>query len=379
MTYQTIGVPEGAPAAKFAAGDGERVAWVDLAKGLCIIMVVMMHSTLGVEKAAGETGWLGLVVEFARPFRMPDFFLISGLFLAARIEAPWRLYLDRKVLHFAYFYILWLTLQFALKAPGLAAELGWSGALETYFTAFVQPFGTLWFIYHLAVFFVVTRALKSVPWPIVWIGAALLQIAPIHTGSVLIDEFASRYVFFYSGYIFASRIFGFARWMDANLGAGLALLAGWALINGLLVFSGYGDWPVVSLALGFAGACGIVAISAAFARLGSRAGLGRATYAGLKWLGAHTIVVYLAFFLPMAVARAVLFKTGIIADIGTISALVTVAGILGPVVLYGFIKWSGRGRFLFERPDWARIDGPWRKPTAKQVFAARKAAIVGAE
>ncbi|MDQ3560094.1 MAG: acyltransferase family protein, partial [Pseudomonadota bacterium] len=73
-----------------------RVDWVDVAKGICIIMVVMMHSTLGVEKAMGETGWMGYAVEFARPFRMPDFFLIAGLFLAARINAPWRLYLDRK-------------------------------------------------------------------------------------------------------------------------------------------------------------------------------------------------------------------------------------------------------------------------------------------
>ena len=36
-----------------------RVDWVDYAKGFCIVMVVMMHSTLGVEKAAGETSWLG--------------------------------------------------------------------------------------------------------------------------------------------------------------------------------------------------------------------------------------------------------------------------------------------------------------------------------
>ena len=32
----------------------ERVDWVDYAKGICIILVVMMHSTLGVEKATGE-------------------------------------------------------------------------------------------------------------------------------------------------------------------------------------------------------------------------------------------------------------------------------------------------------------------------------------
>jgi uncharacterized membrane protein YcfT len=74
-----------------------RVAWVDTAKGFCIIFVVMMHSTLGVGNAAGQEGWLHTVVAFARPFRMPDFFLISGLFLARVIGRDWRTYLDRKV------------------------------------------------------------------------------------------------------------------------------------------------------------------------------------------------------------------------------------------------------------------------------------------
>ena len=31
-----------------------RVDWVDYAKGFCIVMVVMMHSTLGVEAAVGH-------------------------------------------------------------------------------------------------------------------------------------------------------------------------------------------------------------------------------------------------------------------------------------------------------------------------------------
>ena len=59
-----------------------RIDWVDYAKGICIVMVVMMHSVLGVEAAAGQTGFMHWLVMFAKPFRMPDFFLISGLFLA---------------------------------------------------------------------------------------------------------------------------------------------------------------------------------------------------------------------------------------------------------------------------------------------------------
>src|SRR5450432_940146 len=99
-----------------------RIDWVDYAKGFCIIFVVMMHSTLGVEAAVGSNGWLHPLVEFARPFRMPDFFMISGLFLAQVIDRDWRTYLDRKVVHFFYFYLLWMTIQFAVKAPEMAAN-----------------------------------------------------------------------------------------------------------------------------------------------------------------------------------------------------------------------------------------------------------------
>src|SRR5690606_22041259 len=130
-----------------------RIDWVDYAKGICIVMVVMMHSTLGVEAAAGHAGWMHHAVEFARPFRMPDFFLIAGLFLGRVIDRDWRDYLDRKVVHFAYFYVLWVTIQFACKAPMFAAEMGWGGVALNYLLAFLEPFGTLWFIYLLPVFF----------------------------------------------------------------------------------------------------------------------------------------------------------------------------------------------------------------------------------
>lgn len=333
-----------------------RVDWVDVAKGICIVMVVMMHSTLGVESAAAEIGWMGYVVEFARPFRMPDFFLIAGLFLARRIDSPWRLYLDRKVLHFAYFYVLWLTIQFAFKAPGLTAEIGWQAALNQYLTAFVEPWGTLWFIYHLALFFMVTRLLRGVPWPVVWLAAAALEIAPIHTGSILIDEFAGRFVYFYSGYIFANHIFRFATEATRDRGMALTGLALWAMLNGLIVFNGYADVPIVSLTLGLAGALAIVCGSALIAR--------NVTAEPLRWLGEHSIVVYLAFFLPMAVSRAVLLKLGFIPDVGTVSLMVTLAGLVGPVVLYALIRWSGIGHFLFERPRWARIDGTRRSREA---------------
>src|ERR1051325_10320929 len=160
-----------------------RIDWVDYAKGFCIVMVVMMHSTLGVEAEAGREGFMHYVVEFATPFRMPDFFMISGLFLARVIDRDWRTYLDRKVVHFAYFYLLWVTIQFAFKAPTFAAEHGALGVARLYAEAFIEPFGTLWFIYLLPIFFVVTKLTRGVPVLVIWTVLAALAIAHIQTGS----------------------------------------------------------------------------------------------------------------------------------------------------------------------------------------------------
>jgi uncharacterized membrane protein YcfT len=318
-----------------------RIDWVDYAKGFCIIFVVMMHSTLGVEAAAGQEGWMHYLVAFAKPFRMPDFFLISGLFLARVIDRDWRTYLDRKVAHFIYFYILWVTIQFAFKAPGLAAEHGLVGVAALYAGAFVQPFGTLWFIYLLPVFFVVTKLLRNVPPLLVLIVGGALEISPIETGAVMIDEFASRFVYFYAGYALAPAIFRLATRAQEHTAFAMAGLLAWGVVNGVLVFTGLADLPFVSLALGALGAMAVVSLSAL---LSLASGMG-----ALRYAGQNSIVVYLAFFLPMAATRAVLLKTGIVTDIGTISLLVTAAGVIGPLVLFRFVRGTFLS-FLFERP-----------------------------
>src|SRR5277367_6510031 len=218
-----------AVAQKGGSARSDRVDWVDYAKGICIIMVVMMHSVLGVELAAGETGFMHLFVSFAKPFRMPDFFLISGLFLPLVINRDWRTYLDRKVVHFAYFYVLWVTIQFGFKAPGFAAETSWSHAAFLYLESFIEPFGTLWFIYLLPVFFVVTKLTRNVTPLAVWAVAAALEMAHVATNWTVIDEFCTRFVYFYSGYLFADTVFALADRARAHPRLALAALALWAL------------------------------------------------------------------------------------------------------------------------------------------------------
>jgi len=330
-----------------------RVDWVDYAKGICIVMVVMMHSTLGVEAAAGQEGFMHAVVSFARPFRMPDFFLISGLFLAQVIDRDWRTYLDRKVVHFAYFYILWCTIQFAFKAPGMMSDLGAAGVARAYAESFVEPFGTLWFIYLLPIFFVVTKLARGVPPLAIWLVGAALETAPIATGWTVIDEFAARFVFFYSGYWLARYVFQFARAVDLKPWLGAAGLVIWAIANSVLVYAGYADLPFVSLALGGAGAIAVIAVAVLMSRV--------TVFDPIRYCGENSIVIYLGFFLPMATARTVLLKSGIFADVGVIALTVTAAGVVGALIMW----WAARRTplwFLYKRPE-ALYIAPVRRPS----------------
>lgn len=342
------------------APDTSRVAWIDTAKGICIIFVVMMHTVRGVEAACGSIGLMHNVVSFAAPFRMPDFFLISGLFLSRVLVRDWRSFADKRILHFVYFYALWLTIQFAFRAPGIAMESGGLSVLQQYLGAWIHPWGTLWFIYMLPVFAIAAKLawMARLPHWLVLAVAAVLQAAPIHTEIVLIDSFAERFVFFYAGYALAPKIFQFAGWIGQRPLTGLIILAGWAVINGFLVFNGgyeaapslvtpgYAALPGVSLVLGFLGAVAIASSAALLARW--------KVLGFLSYLGANSIVVYLAFFLPMAAGRSVLLKLGL-TSVDTIAIIVNVVAVVTPLILLWLTQWTGRGTFLFTRPAWAHL------------------------
>jgi uncharacterized membrane protein YcfT len=335
--------------------DGARVAWVDTAKGVCIILVVMMHSTLGVGTEMSGEGFMHRVVAYAKPFRMPDFFLVSGLFLGRVIARDWRSYSDKRVVHFFYFYLLWLVIQSGAKY-GQVSGGSPLGFLQHLAHGLYEPYSTLWFIYILAVFSVVTKLLRHVSPPVLLGGAAVLQIMPIETGSFLVDEFCERWVYFLAGYLLSARIFALAAWAPANARPALLGLALWAVVNGLFALSAspissfptLAELPLVSLLLGLAGAVAIVVGSSLLAAYARRAA------EPLRYCGENSIAIYLAFFLPMAATRTILIKTGIIADVGVVSLLVLLAAVLAPLLLERIVRHTPLS-FLFRRPAWAHI------------------------
>jgi uncharacterized membrane protein YcfT len=330
-----------------------RNAWVDAAKGLCIILVVLFHSTLGVEKDLGTTTWMNAVIEWAKPFRMPDFFMISGLFLSARIARPWVRYLDAKVWHFAYFYVLWFHIHFGLRLKALIGDVGVDGALKQYFEAYIDPFGSLWFIYLLAVFCIVAKLVQRVPVPAVTAVALAAHVLVPHTGVFLVDEFFARFVFFYIGYAYAPLILAYA---DQLKRLPLQVLAGllgvWALFNTLGLATGLASVPVIELVFAGLGIAAVIMFSVAVTRGEAGTMPGRA----LIYCGRNSIVIYLAFTIFMAITRTILVKLNLGLDGGVMALASATAGLFGALILHALVRNTPLG-FLFVRPAMFQVGG----------------------
>lgn len=323
-----------------------RLDWIDTARGLCIILVVLMHIATGFEVELEKASWLDPFIEWARPFRMPAFFMVSGVLGARLIGRGWRELLERRVLGFIYFYVLWLAIHCLLKFSTWGA-----GDLTTLFSSFghglIQPFGLLWFIYLLAVFFLVTRVFRSWPFAL-WLVAALLALFPVGTGSTLIDQFAGRYVYFVTGVVCAPGLLALAAWLDRNRATAAMLWLVWAAGSaGVIAVIGAGalaSAPAASLALGLAGSFGLIATAV----LGARR---------LGWValcGRQSLTIYLAFFIPMALTRVLVLRSGAEFDIGLTTLALTALCVAFPLALHRAVQGTPLD-FLFERPRGLRL------------------------
>lgn len=331
------------------AAASPRVDWVDVAKGLCIILVVMFHTVNHYAEATGSAGWMQAIVDFSKPFRMPDFFLISGLFLYRTINAPLAQFIDRKVIHFAYFYLLWLAITLVLTDHDVLradpAAWGW-----LYLSNIIQPVGVLWFAHMLAVFYVATRLLHHAPQWAVLAGAAALQIAHqggwIDTPSYIANRFMEYFVYFFAGYALYRLVFDFAEGVRGNRFASIGALGAWFVANLLMTSEGLAGLPVLGLVTGAVGALAV----AATASLVTDTRLA----APLRYCGKHSIVIYLTFFFPMTILIRGLAPLDLIPDAGLACALIIAASVIGPLAFHAAIRRTPLIA-LYERPNIFRL------------------------
>ena len=329
----------------------DRIEWVDYAKGICIIAVVTLYTANEARGAFDTAGWMQYWVDFAKPFRMPDFFLLSGLFLARVINKPWRHYVDRKVVHFLYFYILWSVIYmiYRISTGEFAGENLVFIAKSFISMSLFWPFSQLWFILMLPIFFVATRLVKGIP---VWIVFPVLCLVHLFPPvdiklSMMPEQFFERFVFFYAGYAFATHFFAYARKVQHYPLITLAMIGVWIAVNSLLVFNDFLEYTIVTLILGFYGAYAVIAIGALLQKLPNME--------WLQYLGANSIIIFLPFYLPMKLISYVMLSVYPGYPPGLFAAVLTVFTLAASVLLYWLAQKVNAGLWLLQRPAWVKL------------------------
>jgi uncharacterized membrane protein YcfT len=334
-------------AAPASGGAVDRFGWLDFAKGLCIVSVVWMWVDKYMEL---DSGWFHQYARFSLPFRMPDFFLISGLLLGRVIHRPWRNYIDTRVVHYAYFLLLWTMVYVPLSWLATPPASIGAGLQELATSMLAEPKGNLWFLQMLAVYFLFTRITVRVPSGIMLALAIWVYLYPLPTRIFAIELFGDHFVFFYVGYLAAPLILQATNWIQEHRMTAVIALAAWAIGNYIIMVPldfKLGDNRAIALILRFVGIAGVVAFSSlAWDLRGAR---------WLTYIGRNSIVVYLGFFIPLSFLIMLATRYGVNLQNSWLAFTIWSSCVGLSLLAHAFAMRAGALRYFYERPRWARL------------------------
>ncbi|CUI80514.1 acyltransferase family protein [Cognatishimia activa] len=136
-----------------------RIEWMDLAKGMSIFLVVLLHCELRLRSEELSSSFFVSVSDLFNPVRMPLFFAVSGFLAASSINKSWRDLLSRKVWRFVYIYALWsiiFIVAFLFIRPINGEITAWE-QVSVWLESFFRPEFPIWFIWALAFYFPIAK------------------------------------------------------------------------------------------------------------------------------------------------------------------------------------------------------------------------------
>ena len=329
-------------------GRAGRVIWVDVAKGIAIVLVVLFHATIFLKRSGFHHEVWPELNQTLAVLRMPLFFASSGLFAASVVARPWRVLWATRLSLLVWVFLLWSLLRvcyFSLLPDDLRTN---ETGIVALLAAPLLPTSALWFLHALVAFFVVAKLLTGRVGVRTQLGvAALLSMTflSLDLGRALTWEGMGRYfVFFLAGLHARETI---TKWVDAGTFRllGLAALA-FVTLEVLGRALGWADIGPFALLVRLFG----VGAGFLFAAWIARTAGGRL----LGHLGRNSLPVYLAHALVVVPVAGLLGRA-----LPTPSALVslaapvmlTVLGIAVSLGLHAALR-DRVTRYAYEQPAW---------------------------
>ena len=201
-----------------------RLAWVDYLKGIAIVLVVYRHVLIGIQRSvalAQAQGsnipdvpfWLEKANMIFFSFRMPLFFILSGIFISGSLaKRTLKQVLAIKFENLLYPYFIWVFLQVTLQIL-IGANTNSNRTLINYTYILYQPraLDQFWYLPALfnttVIYLLVKTRLKPPAWGQILIGLVLYFCSPFLHSISMISDWMEFYLFFALGDIISTFFF----------------------------------------------------------------------------------------------------------------------------------------------------------------------------
>lgn len=349
-------VPVGHP-----SGVSRRIDWIDLVKASSVLLVVFMHASNMLADLAGPSAVAGFLHTFnalVEPLRMPVFFLVSGMLAASAVKRPWRDSTSRTS-GMVYLYVVWMALFL-----GMQALFGVSVGEPVWAVLFARS--GYWYLYAMALFFVLAKLLRNQPaWVVLAVALIPNLLRPVVaqffeavTPGSLYTSMAMNLCFFLAGAYFKDIVASVAEratWAHTVVLGLVAVPFGvvWMTSPALI---GHTYFPVSLLLVAFG-----ISLAVQVTRDGAPA--------WATFIGARTLPIYVWQWPVIFLVSLLLPGAALAHPIAALLFPFLVTAIVGVTAVW--LHGQPFTRHLFTAPDWVRHPGSLRLRTPEAVTAGR--------
>jgi len=328
-----------------------RLAWIDYARGIAIILVLYRHIFEGISRSgveAAEYSWLEHANIIFYSFRMPLFFILSGVFIAKSLaKRGVKDLIVNKVNILLYPYLLWSVIQITLQiALGnyVNADRSWKDyGYVLLYPRMIDQFWYLYALFNVTVIYILTKEkLGFKVWHQLAAGFVLYLIASYvavrHIDTGFIYDICHFYMFFAIGELIADKILDtnrypvYSSWKTFFLllplfaaGQYYFLVTNLSMNNNLFVEE---HQPLVFAVIALIGCAFMINISFLLQRYD--------TAKPLKIAGFHSLYIYVSHVLVASAVRMVLVKVFHLTWLPALLVICLCFAVVIPILLYKF-------------------------------------------
>lgn len=307
----------------------KRIAWIDVARGIGIALVVYGHILRGLHAshlvAQTSSVWISNYVVYT--FHMPLFFLLSGLNVTRSLQKGPGAFLRTKLWTVAYPYILWSLIQGSIELA-LASHMNAPISGRDLASILWRPIAQFWFLYALFLYHVVAALLATRPHFLLAISALLFAVSlTIQYGGAFLHNLAYMMLFYVIGVVHSRSVLSSvtrSRFRYVPILVGLFVAASYYGWN----TSGYRYDSIYSVPATILGIAMIIAFSAAIAN----SGLG----AAFSIVGIASTAIYVLHILTSSFGRELLKAAGV-RNVAVHLTVETALGVFMPLITYQFL------------------------------------------